>query len=297
MNLIKKFTLIGLFLTLLFSTIYAEDNNHAAPYMRMGLGAKALAMGSAYTAIADNISTAYWNPAGLSEIENIEIGSMYSTNMGLERQYNYAGIGMKFDFGAIALSWIHAGWEDFEGYQDGVSTGNFNVQDHNIAVSFAKGFSNFSLGANLKTYIQSMDEEVENGFGFDFGAKFNPNEFIGLGLMLRDIYGKVGEDEIPFQYSVGVSVNPKDNFTVSADLKSESSDVIISVGTEYVLGMDKFSNLDGDTALRIGLNDNHLTAGIGFIVNSIEVNYAYTEDASDDNIFEDSHRISLIMRF
>ena len=304
MNRIKCIIIVGILLAVLFSTAYAGDNNHALPYIRMGLGAKALAMGSAFTANADNISAGYWNPAGLTKIENIEIGSMYSANMGMDRTYNYAGIGMKLDFGAIALSWINAGWEDFEGYENGAYTGDFNVQDHNISVSYGREFSNLGVGilrvgATIKTYLQSIDEEMESGFGFDFGAMFQPIDMVSLGLMFRDIAGKLGDDDIPYQGNFGVSVFPTEGVAISADLRNEkeSTDVKLCVGGEYVLDLDKLTNFDAKPALRVGLNNNNLTAGIGFMLKMIEVNYAYTADTSEDEIFDDSHRISLLLRF
>nr|MBC8526429.1 hypothetical protein [Candidatus Cloacimonadota bacterium] len=91
--------------------------NDALPYLRMGVGAKALSMGSAFTAVSNNVTATYWNPAGLANIDCIEIGSMYSANMGLDREHNYIGIAKKFKFGTLALSWINAGWRDFPGDQ------------------------------------------------------------------------------------------------------------------------------------------------------------------------------------
>ena len=41
-----------------------------ANFLKIGVGARATAMGDAYVAIADDISTLYWNPGGLSTLEN-----------------------------------------------------------------------------------------------------------------------------------------------------------------------------------------------------------------------------------
>src|SRR5271163_2692007 len=38
-----------------------------------GIGPRAIGMGGAFTAIADDASAAYWNPAGLSQINSYEI--------------------------------------------------------------------------------------------------------------------------------------------------------------------------------------------------------------------------------
>ena len=67
-------------------------DSHAAPYLRMGVGARALGMGGAFTAIADDATAAYWNPAGLVKIEHIEATFMYAANMSVEQLGQHLGL-------------------------------------------------------------------------------------------------------------------------------------------------------------------------------------------------------------
>ena len=47
----------------------AEEGSHAAEFLSHGVGARALGMGSSFVSIADDATAAYWNPAGLVQIE------------------------------------------------------------------------------------------------------------------------------------------------------------------------------------------------------------------------------------
>ena len=107
-------TLITLILIGIFSTVAAE-NNHLFPYVRMGLGAKAMAMGGTGTAFMDNITATYWNPAALANVKRAEFATMY-TDMGLDRMHNYAALGTNFKYGYVALSWINASVNDIREY-------------------------------------------------------------------------------------------------------------------------------------------------------------------------------------
>lgn len=60
---------VGIFLLCL---LYPQ-NAEATFVEALGLGARAMAMGSAYTAVADDLSAVYYNPAGLSQLNKHEI--------------------------------------------------------------------------------------------------------------------------------------------------------------------------------------------------------------------------------
>ena len=64
-------TLTVFFCVLGYSQVSLADDNHALPMMRMGVGARALAMGGAYTAVASDATAGYWNPAALAQLEGL----------------------------------------------------------------------------------------------------------------------------------------------------------------------------------------------------------------------------------
>ena len=295
--------LIGLIVVGISSTLIADDE---LPYIRMGVGAKALSMGGAYTAVADNVTASYWNPAGLASIDCFELGSMYSANMGLDREYNYIGIARIFSFGTIALSWINAGWKDFQG-----TSGNYDVMDNNISLSYGSQlFKTLSIGLSAKAYTQDIISETESGFGFDAGLLYQLHPQVSIGLMIRDFVSSFGDDDLPYQANAGIAIKPFNfykkqasflfnNVTIAGDLRKEQDDshVKFGVGLDYNVKWKEISDIDAETSIRFGSNDGNFTTGLGILYKMLEFNYAFTTDTSEDKIFEDSHRLSLIVRF
>jgi len=51
---------------LIFSLSFADDSKYAGEFLRIPVGARALGMGGAFIAIADDGSSFYYNPAGVA---------------------------------------------------------------------------------------------------------------------------------------------------------------------------------------------------------------------------------------
>ena len=105
------------------STVNAADEGaHAAEFLSHGVGARALGMGSAFVAIADDATATYWNPAGLTKVKKHSFSAMYadtfSTGDGnwLSRglvAYNFLNYVYQIeDIGSLGLSWIRLGVDD-----------------------------------------------------------------------------------------------------------------------------------------------------------------------------------------
>ena len=68
---------------------------YAGEFMATGFGGRALALGGAYAAVAGDVTAAYWNPAGLMQMQYPELGLMYEQRYGL-LTYNYGGVAWPF---------------------------------------------------------------------------------------------------------------------------------------------------------------------------------------------------------
>ncbi len=314
---VKIMIIVAVMLGLVSALI--ADNNHNKPYLRMGYGAKGMAMGGTGTAYMNDITAAYWNPAGLAKIADYQVGIDYTDGLGLDRTTSYAGMGMRFKYGYMAISWINAGVTDIDSYDgQGNSTGIYDVQDNNINLSLATRTGKFLWGSSIKMLFDNQNDESANGFGIDLGAMYEMNEYISFGANIRDLYSKFDDVNIPMQYNLGVAVFPMRGLTVSGDLRQEESsdDITVHMGAEYWANVgndtdlgaglgtmrntqdatweDMFSKVQA--GVRIGANDGQFTAGFGIRFKMIEMNYAYvTEDS--EGINENNHRYGLTFRF
>ena len=58
---------------------FAQNGGQVGQFLTYGVGGRAMAMGGAYYAISDDASAAYWNPAGLAQLQRKELTTMQAT--------------------------------------------------------------------------------------------------------------------------------------------------------------------------------------------------------------------------
>jgi hypothetical protein len=75
---------------------------YAGEFMAIGVGGRALGLGGAYVALANDVTAAYWNPAALVRINYPEFSLMHDERFGSLVNYDYAGVA--FPYGANAVT-------------------------------------------------------------------------------------------------------------------------------------------------------------------------------------------------
>ncbi len=87
-------------------TIHAQGYS-AASFLELGIGARAMAMGGAFVAVADDGSAFYWNPAGVSTLLRSEVFGMYASLFNsLENHFQIGFTRPLYGAGAISINWI-----------------------------------------------------------------------------------------------------------------------------------------------------------------------------------------------
>lgn len=314
MNLILPVVLLALAATPLSAQ---GMNNSLLAYSRMGVGARVIAMGEAGSTVTNDIVSGYWNPAGLTRMKDFEVGTMINVNMGYNRSHNYASFGNRFGFGALGLSWVNANVLDIDGYDDnGNPTGTFSDSENNFTLSYANSVGIFSFGLSPKFYLSTLDGETLSGYGVDLGAKLDINQYLEVGAMARDLYGKFDNATIPYQISAGLAAYPLKGLTLAADAKLEKDeDPYFCFGAEYWTSIGSDPEADSklsmvsvseqssweetlstlQTGLRLGYNRGRLSAGTGIKLRNFQLDYVFRYN--NHEVFGNDHILSLILRF
>ncbi len=148
----------------------------AAPFLEIGVGARAIGMGGAFVATANDASTLYWNPAGLINLKRPEIIFVH-TRWLADINYDFAGVVIPVGkFGTLGASLTSLSMDEMmvrtELQPEG--TGEyFEVGDLALAVSYAFRLTDrFSIGFNAKYIYQKIWKETANGFAVDVGTLF-----------------------------------------------------------------------------------------------------------------------------
>ncbi|MGO9480667.1 MAG: PorV/PorQ family protein [Candidatus Kryptoniota bacterium] len=185
---------------------------YANDFLSIGVGGRALGMGSAYTAVANDVTAGYWNPAGLSKVEFPEIILMHDERYGGIVSYNYGAAAMKLSkdetvgISAVVLSvsgvpnTLSAGL-DINGNPIPAGSANadsldrldyskitfFGETDVALIGSYAKQVSDeFSYGANVKFIRRNIGSAYGTGIGFDVAALYSPFRNFNLGANLQN---------------------------------------------------------------------------------------------------------------
>lgn len=314
--------LMMIMVILIMASTLLSVNNSAAAYMRMGVGARIIAMGEAGTTVTRDVCSAYWNPAGLTLLKDVEIASMYNFGLNLDRNHSHIALGSRLKFGAIAINWITAGTSNIDGYDEaGNPTGTFSDRNNSIGVSYANEYKRFHFGLTPKYYLSTLADETESGFSLDVGAKFDLSQYLEAGVMVRDLYSAFKEeDKVPMEASLGIAAYPFIGVTVAADLKWEQDEKPYpALGAEYWTSFGKDPETDSQlnvttvqerntwkesfsyaqTGIRVGFNQkegqNRFSVGTGVRFRNFQLDYAFR--LNNHAIFSDDHIISLIFRF
>jgi outer membrane protein OmpA-like peptidoglycan-associated protein len=294
-------TALGLCIMMLFSITAANAQNHAAPFLRMGVGARGMAMGTAQTAVANDATAAYWNPAALQWLHKFEVSLMYTGGLEADRNYNYIGASLCAEkLGTFGLSWLNSGTTGIlQTNSAGERTGTFDVADNAFQVNYARGLGGgFALGLGAK-FIQS-DLTADDGWGVDAGLLFRPYDEVTVGLMMRDLAGQYGDDQTPYETRLGFGVKPWKNVTLTTDVNAvEDEETTLDMGAAYDLPISDNVSF----YLAAGVNDlvetdeanRGMTAGFGFGFKSFGLQYAYVEEPQA--FLGQNHRISLNFYF
>lgn len=313
-----KYFLLATLLTVMAIPLAAQGlNNSLLAYSRMGVGARVIAMGEAGSTVTNDVVSGYWNPAGLARMKDFEVGSMINVNMDYSRSHNYASLGNRFGFGALALSWVNANVGDIDGFdEDENPTGSFSDSENCFALSYANRIGKFSIGLSPKFYLSSLAGDSKTGQGVDVGAKFDINQYLEIGAMARDIYGKFDGADVPYQISAGLAAYPLKGLTLAADAKlEEEEDPYFCFGAEYWTSIGSDPEADSrlsvvsvseqsswqdavstlQTGLRLGYNRGRLSAGTGFRLRNFQIDYVFRYN--NHEVFGNDHILSLILRF
>ncbi|EHO39830.1 hypothetical protein Calab_0181 [Caldithrix abyssi DSM 13497] len=271
--------LVSVFMMLQGNRLLAESNGgYAGAFMRLGLGARHLALGNSSVAAPVDAFSFYYNPA-LSAFHEKRMFTLSHRFMSLDRRFDFIGFASKIPPGAgFSLGWIHSGVGDIQGYNMiGEQTGTIDHNLNAIYFNFARVFAGkFAVGLTIKHMREDLnfgaDSYNASGWGWDFGAAYRFNQKLTVAASLRDVGSKLtANTEKLFEFGgTTVFTFPK-IWSVGATYLTPLPWLRVNyafVGTEHEngqhLGLEAtYRNI---LALRFGYNKDQLTfgAGMGF---------------------------------
>ncbi len=170
-----------------------------AQFLKIGVGARALGMGEAFAAVANDASALYWNPAGIARMKRPEIvfnhtkwvGDISEEYLGYTHPLGSTGtLGVQMTLltmGSMQVTTVDDP-STTEREDEGEGLPKFSANDVAAGVTYARSFTDkFSLGFSMKYIRESIWEMSSNGVGFDVGTLYNTGwRSVRLGMSLAN---------------------------------------------------------------------------------------------------------------
>lgn len=246
------------YIVLLLLTVqiaFAQSTKYGGSFLEIGVGARALGMGSAQVACANDGSSFYWNPGGTASLGRIQFTGMYANLFNSLENHGFASVSLPVFGGAmISASWIRLAVDDIPRYNDAdylryfgssdptaaraadptangltdPSTGSFGYADNAYIITLAKlNRINADLG------WQYFEFPIDFGYGINFkmiNTYLDDNQASGLGIDAGVKFGfgldDIFDDERMGKLYFGINIQDIFNTTIKWDTDSKQQDEI-----------------------------------------------------------------------
>jgi tetratricopeptide (TPR) repeat protein len=277
------FRTLPVFVLLLFcSAAFASTGDYGTENVFMtGAGSRPDGMADAFTAVADDLSAIYYNPAGLVNIKKQEMSLLYYP---LYESSYYSSIAYGqpiLNFGTIAANFFMFSTDNIEGYDLANNfTSMFGSEQYKFTLSYGRNITeSLSAGVNTSVYYSEMSRFNYAGFGVDAGILYEPFTFLSAGFMARNVItpafsmqsvtetlgrtytiGLLARHriaEFEFKAALDASIGEKEGFKERVGIETTWSDI---------------------ASVRAGYGDGELTFGAGLTLYETKFDYAYVSN-------------------
>lgn len=246
----------------------------AAPFLKIGIGARALAMGEAMVTEAIDATALYWNPAGLGWVQKNQVLLCHYDYIA-DLNFEYGGVVIVLpSIGALGASFTYLGAPDIErtteDFQDG-SGEMVSASFYNFAVSYGRSLTNrFSIGGSAKYIQENLWHTSASSFALDVGVLYRTNfNNLRIGMSISNFGSSMRLDgrDLIIQHDIDPN-NDGNNGTINARLETDAFPlpILFRFGMSANLARDFLGLSNQDFILAVNAlhpNDNKEYLNIG----------------------------------
>ncbi len=201
---VKFFLIIFSLAFIISSASRVSADSYSCEFLSIGAGARALGLGGAFVAVADDSTAAYWNPAGLCQLEGRDLTLMHAAKFSRMATFDCISYAQSLPIGTVGINWIRFGIGDIPRFPEPEGTpgqrknspefrpsarpeGYFSDSENAMFLSLGKRFvvnitpglqltktwATIGVGGSLKMISQTLDKYRSRGFGLDVGFLFS----------------------------------------------------------------------------------------------------------------------------
>ncbi len=289
-----KIKVLGL--KILFATAFslsavagATDKNvgtSSAQFLKIGAGARPTAMGDAFVAVADDVNSVYFNPAGIANLARPEFTAMH-TQWIANTNYDMGAFSYPTSYGAFGLAAATLKTDDIQRRDvDETHTGDFKAIDASYSVSYAHNIApQLALGVTARLIQQSIDSTSASTYDADFGVlKRFASSPASFGLAVKHLGKPVKfrkeSDPLPMNVDLGAATELLDKrLLVSADGRwFRDNSPGYGLGLEYTMPLsdkNKFVLRGGYNSKATDADGSGITLGAGLGLGRLDLDFAW----------------------
>ena len=252
-------------LLIVLSTWFAVEKTgtSAAKFLSIGSGAKAVGMGGAFTSVADDASTMYWNPSGIARMDRMGFYVEHSIWLA-DINYNFMGFTLPVgNSSAWGLNFISLSMPEMNvtRYGEEQTGETFRAGSYAIGAAWAINLTNrFSIGFNGKYIREFISRSYASCAALDVGTLFNTIFGPTLGMSITNFGPKMQMGGPDLLINVD---NVSNNSNLNSDLSTEKfnlpqvmrvgiSDTFNSENVKFLWAVDAVSPMDNSEYLNMG---------------------------------------------
>ena len=258
-------------------------------FLKLGVGARPMGMGSAYVALADDPTAVYWNPAGLGGAEGAQVSVMHNEWIQDFRQ-EFAAVSRSIGSGTLGFGISGFYTSEFEKRDDvGNLIGHFGFNDLAVTGAYAHRFPHQATGGVAVKFIREMiDQDNATAVAFDLGGRIALGQSgVSLGAAVQNL----GADAKFISESFPLPRTIRGGAAISRAIPSLEGKGTLSAEVRKARGDDSRFHVGGEfefkerVALRagakFGYDDESLSFGLGLIQRRFHFDYALVPFSSN----------------
>jgi hypothetical protein len=278
-----KKNLLILVLMLFAVKSFAQNDgpaNTGLSYLKLGVGARAMSMGEAYSSVCDDGTAVIYNPARLNSGTSNNVTLMYNSSM-KDLTNNFVGAKFKINKLGIGFGLFKTNVSDIEIRTiPGAPIDKFDAQNLSLNVSLCyELYKNLSVGVTSKMLYEKIYIDESSGYGFDIGTNFIKDN-LSVSFVLSNL-GSISELR-----NVSTKLPTAVRFGGAYSFVKNNMNFILALDGYRVLDGGKLHiNSGGEVAykdllfIRLGYQTAYenkgFTSGIGFKYKGIILDYAF----------------------
>ncbi|MCK4892421.1 MAG: fibronectin type III domain-containing protein [Calditrichia bacterium] len=291
---------------LIGSGILFANGTNSFSFLKMNIGSRAQGMGNAFTAMAADLNSIYYNPAGIGfsyrpslmffhgqlyedlAVENFSSIYPFKNRITLSFGLSYLHLPAlkKYDINPLTGEFIDMGAE-------------FQVYDFVPQIGISYRFKNeLAVGVQVKYLQERIDNVTASGFAFDVGILYKvPVDFLSVGASIQnlgpDLKYETVKESIPLTYRLGIAYQiPQYMITFSFDgVKTVKEDWNFHPGMEVEF-LQSFALRAGYQFQQDVGGGYNVGAGFNFL-NNYGINYVF----SPYGILGSTHKAEISVHF